>query len=137
MEYFLKSTQELPDLAKALIRFAEGRKKILLYGEIGAGKTTFVKAICQELDVAESVNSPTFSLINEYLSDQDQPVYHIDLYRLKDLSEALDIGIEDYLDNPCYCFIEWPEIIETLLPDEVVRVHFELQDDGSRRVLFS
>ena len=137
MEYIINSTQELPALAKALIQFAEDRKKIMLYGEIGAGKTTFVKAICQELKVSEAANSPTFSLINEYLTDADQSVYHIDLYRLKDLSEALDIGIEDYLYNASYCFIEWPEIIESLLPDEIVRVHFELQEDGSRKVLFS
>ena len=137
MEYFLKSIEELPDLAKALIRFAKGRKKIMLYGEIGAGKTTFVKAICQELNIPEAANSPTFSLINEYRTTTDQPVYHIDLYRLKDLAEALDIGIEDYLYNPYYCFIEWPEVIESLLPEETVSVRFELQEDGGRKVLFS
>ena len=126
---------------EALLHFAEGRKKITLTGDLGAGKTAFVKAFCRRLKVADNVSSPTFALVNEYVflgeNGQEQTIHHLDLYRLRSLDEALGIGIEDYLYDEHYCFIEWPEIIADMLPDELVFVKIETLPDESRRFLFS
>ena len=131
----------LGEAVDALLHFAEGRKKIALMGDLGAGKTAFVKAFCRRLKIEGNVTSPTFALVNEYVfwdeNDQEQPIHHLDLYRLKNVEEALDIGIEDYLDDEHYCLIEWPEIIVSLLPEDTVFVKIETQPDESRRFLFS
>lgn len=110
-----------------------GIKKVVLYGQIGAGKTTFVKAFCQQLQTQENAHSPTFSLVNEY-EYANGFIYHFDLYRLESLEEAIDIGIEDYLDDEHYCFIEWAELIDNILPDEVIELHFTPNENGSRTV---
>lgn len=141
MEIELKSIDDLPQAVEQLLAFAGDRKKWFFYGEIGAGKTTFIKAICQHLGVAETVSSPTFSLINEYTypvagEKAEQYIYHLDLYRLNSLEEALDIGIEDYLDNPYFCWIEWPELIEPLLLEEVVKIKLEISEHSTRKILF-
>ena len=117
------------------------RRKIMIFkGEIGAGKTTFIKSLCEELGVEEKVTSPTFSLVNQYSyldkEGREQFIYHLDLYRLKSKQEALDIGIEEILDEDTYCFIEWPELIEDLLPDNIVKISIEIVDDSSRKILF-
>lgn len=134
-----RSVADLVTVADVLLRFASGRKKIALIGELGAGKTAFVKAFCRRLKVSENVSSPTFALVNEYSyfdeKKQAAAIYHLDLYRLTDLDEALNIGIEDYLDNNSYCFIEWPEIIEPLLPTDMVFIKIEVLPDGSRQFL--
>ena len=104
------------------------------YGSMGAGKTTFIKAICQELGVTDDVvASPTFAIVNEY-EGSDGPIYHFDFYRIKKISEAQDMGCEDYFYSGSPCFIEWPELIEPLLPDDTVRVKIEEQPDGARSV---
>lgn len=137
MEITIKSVDELEMVVKALLKFSEGRKKMMFYGEIGAGKTTFIQNICQHLGVKEAVVSPTFSLVNEYTyqdktTEKEQYVYHLDLYRLKNEQEALDIGIEDYLYDDSYCFIEWAEIIERWLPDNLVKIHIKIFEDSGR-----
>ena len=112
------------------------RTVFAFYGGMGAGKTTFIKAVCQELGVTDDcVASPTFSIVNEYKATQG-PIYHFDFYRIRRLSEAQDMGFDDYLYSGHLCFIEWPELIEPLLPDDAVRVTIEELPDGSREITF-
>ncbi|MCG8329574.1 MAG: tRNA (adenosine(37)-N6)-threonylcarbamoyltransferase complex ATPase subunit type 1 TsaE [Chitinophagales bacterium] len=136
----INSTEELPMLVKQILDYAGDRKKFVLIGEIGAGKTTFTKAFCDHLGVVEEASSPTFSLINEYeytdAMGKVARIYHADLYRLKDIEEALDIGIEEYLDNDSYFLIEWPEIIEPLLPEDCIRIKLEIIGNSNRKILF-
>lgn len=140
MELIIKDIIELRETVIKLLEFANGKKTMLFTGEIGSGKTTFVKAFCKYLNVKEHVTSPTYSLVNEYAfvneKGQEELIYHLDLYRLKSAEEALDIGIEEYLYSDCYCLIEWPELIENYLPEEVVRINFEITEDSSRKILF-
>ena len=104
-------------------------------GEMGAGKTTFIKALCEELGVEDATNSPSFAIINEYRSETTaELIYHFDFYRLEDEAEAEEIGVEDYLYSGALCFIEWPERIESLLPDDTVEVDVVEQEDGTRTV---
>lgn len=135
-----QSEADLELVVDALLRFAEGKKKFALTGDLGAGKTAFVKAFCRRQNVTKNVSSPTFALVNEYdyfdENGQKQLIHHLDLYRLKDMEEALGIGIEDYLDDGHYCFIEWPQVIEALLPEETVFVSIAVLADGSRRFEF-
>lgn len=132
-KFTLNNISELPQLVENFLTFANGRKKVILYGQIGAGKTTFVKAFCEKMQTQETANSPTFSLVNEYEYDGGL-IYHLDLYRLKSTDEAIDIGIEDYLYEDDYCFIEWPELIENLLPDDVIMMKFETKENEKRIV---
>ena len=112
------------------------RTVFAFYGGMGAGKTTFIKAVCQELGVTDDcVASPTFAIVNEYKATQG-PIYHFDFYRIRRLSEAQDMGFDDYLYSGHLCFIEWPELIEPLLPDDAVRVTIEELPDGSREITF-
>lgn len=113
----------------------ESGRCFAFYGKMGAGKTTFVKALCDALGVDDVVNSPTFAIVNEYYSTVlDAPVYHFDFYRIKRLEEAYDIGTDDYFYSGHPCFIEWPELVEDILPEDVVRVTIEEQEDGTRIV---
>ncbi|WP_329904864.1 tRNA (adenosine(37)-N6)-threonylcarbamoyltransferase complex ATPase subunit type 1 TsaE [Porphyromonas pogonae] len=103
------------------------------YAPMGTGKTTFIKAVCEELGVTDVINSPTFSIINEYRSeDSGELIYHFDCYRLNKLSDALNLGAEDYFESGCVCFIEWPEVLEDILPHDAVKIAIEEQADGSR-----
>lgn len=141
VEYIAYSEADLPGAVDLLLRFAEGRRKIALTGGLGAGKTAFVKAFCRRMQVEDAVSSPTFALVNEYVYEgengQEEPLFHLDLYRLRSIEEALGIGIEEYLDGPHYCLIEWPEIIVPLLPEDAVFVNIEVLDDQSRKVAMS
>ncbi|GAB5555404.1 MAG: tRNA (adenosine(37)-N6)-threonylcarbamoyltransferase complex ATPase subunit type 1 TsaE [Saprospiraceae bacterium] len=137
----INTLSEWPNVVRALLDYAQGRTKFVLQGEIGAGKTTLVQAFCTELGVKELVTSPTFSLINEYtyhsaVEETVQRVYHLDLYRLKSMEEALDLGIEDLLVNDAYCFIEWPELIQPLLTNDLVVIKILVEQDSSRKILF-
>ncbi len=133
MEITVSSLPELGPAAKQLLEYANDKKVFLFYGDLGAGKTTFIKAIAQELGVSENVSSPTFSIINEYKSPQG-PVYHFDFYRLKNQYEALDIGTEDYFCSGNYCFIEWPDNIPNLLPRNCVKVQLNTKGPAERLI---
>ena len=135
MEYSVPSLAELPQAAAALLAYAGHRRVLALVGPLGAGKTTFAQAIGRALGVQDEITSPTFALVNEYASPTG-PVYHLDLYRLNTLDEALDIGLEDYLYSGQYCLVEWPEIAAPLLPADVVRIEIHPQPDSSRIMLF-
>ncbi len=114
---------ELPQLVREIRQAHPPARIFALSGELGAGKTTFVSEFCQQLGVQDAVSSPTFGIVNEYQLEEE-PVFHIDCYRLRNIEEALDIGIEDYLAQAAYCFIEWPDVIAELLPADVVSLHF-------------
>jgi tRNA threonylcarbamoyladenosine biosynthesis protein TsaE len=135
-------TLTIPDLqtirrtANAFIKEMGDRTVVAFYGRMGAGKTTFIKAVCEELGVEDVINSPTFAIINEYRNGETgEPVYHFDFYRIRKPGEAQDIGAEDYFYSGALCFIEWPEKIEELLPDDTVRVIITENEDGTRQVV--
>ena len=122
------SLNDLPLAAKQLLKFSPV-KVIAFSGPMGSGKTTFIKAICNELGVTETVSSPTFALVNEYRSATGIPVYHFDFYRIKNENEARDIGCEEYFYSGNYCFVEWSEKILNLLPKEIVHVTIEVENE--------
>ena len=125
--------KELPVIARKLVeQFAEERV-FAFYGKMGAGKTTFIQSVCRVLGSDDTVTSPTFALINEYNTQKNGSVFHFDFYRIKNLEEVFDLGYEDYLYSGSYCLIEWPELIESLLPEKVVKVKIEVEPDGSRK----
>ena len=150
MEIEIKSTEQLADAARTFISNIGERRIFAFYGKMGAGKTTFIKAICTELGVEDVITSPTFAIVNEYeiasktpssLSNHlpavpTQSVYHFDFYRIKRLEEVYDMGYEEYFYSGALCFIEWPELIEQLLPEDTVRVRIEQLPDDSRKVNF-
>jgi len=132
-----KTTDEYAEAGKFLLKAHSDKRVFAFYGKMGVGKTTMIKAICNNLGVKEIVNSPSFAIINEYKTSSSESVYHIDFYRIKNLKEAFDIGYEDYLYSGSYCFIEWPEKIEELLPEDIINVKIEEDEkDGSRIVVF-
>jgi len=124
---------ELPAAAKQLIKSFDGQRVIAFYGEMGAGKTTLIKAICEELGVASAISSPTYSIVNEYMSAKGIRIYHFDFYRLKNVDEAYDLGYEDYFYSKAYCFIEWPQKIQELMPLEYDKV--TITKDGEARII--
>ncbi len=125
-----KSIHELPAIAEQLLKFSEDKKMIAFFGSMGAGKTTFIKSFCEQLGVRDTVSSPTFSLVNEYLATGNKPVYHFDFYRIKKEEEAVDIGCEEYFYSGHYCLVEWPEKILNLLPKEIVRVTISVEHEN-------
>ena len=129
----VRNLSELPAAAGEFLRRYSSARIFAFHGELGAGKTTFIKALCEALGVKDTMSSPSFSLVNEYHDEKNQPVYHFDLYRLKSPQEALDIGLEEYLYSGNYCFIEWPERAEELLPGETVNVTI-VNCDGNREI---
>ena len=138
----IQDIEHIREAAREFIEHIGDRRVFAFYGKMGAGKTTFVKAICEELGVDDVITSPTFAIINEYttpLTTHHSPltIYHFDFYRIKKLEEVYDMGYEDYFYSGALCFIEWPELIEEILPDDAVRVSITEQDDGSRIVTFS
>ena len=131
----ISSLDSIREAAKTFIAAMDDRTVFAFHGPMGAGKTTFIKAICEELGVEDVINSPTFAIINEYRSEiTGELIYHFDLYRINKLSEAEEIGTEDYFYSGALCFIEWPEKIEELLPGDVVDVTISENEDGSRTV---
>ena len=123
--------------AKKFVEKMDNQKVFAFYGKMGAGKTTFIKAVCECLGVEDTVTSPTFAIVNEYQSDAvDYPIYHFDFYRIKKLEEVYDMGYEDYFYSGSLCFLEWPELIEELLPEDATKVTIEETADGSRVVKF-
>jgi tRNA threonylcarbamoyladenosine biosynthesis protein TsaE len=132
LEITLTSEHDIQNYLEQLFEFAQGITLWLFVGEMGAGKTTTIKTICQALDVKDEVTSPTFSIVNEYFSNKIGTVYHFDCYRLKNDEEALSIGIEDYFYSGYHCFVEWPQKVEQLLPDQFLILNFEKIDSNTR-----
>lgn len=130
----IDSLENIADAAKRFLAEAGDRRVFAFHGGMGAGKTTFIKALCSELGVTEVVASPTFAIVNEYMAQNGEPVYHFDLYRVKTMDEACDFGCEDYFYSGSYCFIEWPELVEPLLPDDTADVCITVDDEGHRAV---
>lgn len=134
MEITIKSLDTIQEAAKEFInRMGEG-KVFAFYGKMGAGKTTFIKALCETLGVTDVITSPTFSLINEYTDGKGNSIYHFDFYRIKKLEEVYDMGYEDYFYSGNLCLLEWPELIEEILPENVIKVTIEEQADGTRKL---
>ena len=137
MEIRIEKLEHIREAARQFIAQMGDRKVFAFYGSMGAGKTTFVKAVCEELGVEDVITSPTFAIINEYHAEaRDLTIYHFDFYRIKKLEEVYDMGYEDYFYSGALCFIEWPELIEDLLPEEAVKVSITEKEDGSRAILF-
>lgn len=137
MEIKIKSLDCIKEAAQQFIDNMGKGNVFAFYGKMGAGKTTFIKAICECLDVEDVITSPTFAIVNEYYSNKLQDsIYHFDFYRIKKLEEVYDMGYEDYFYSHRLCFLEWPELVEELLPKDAVKVTITEQEDGSRLVTF-
>lgn len=137
MQIQAATPEALPEAARTFVRAIDQSTVFAFYGKMGAGKTTFIKAVCEALGVTDVVNSPTFSIVNEYRSDTTgELIYHFDFYRIQRLEEVYDMGYEDYFYSGALCFIEWPELVEELLPGDAVKVQIEEQPDGSRTITF-
>ena len=133
----IENIENIREAAQTFVEQIGDRTVFAFYGKMGAGKTTFIKAICEELGVSDVITSPTFAIVNEYRSDTTgEPIYHFDFYRIKKLEEVYDMGYEDYFYSGALCFIEWPELIDELLPEDAVKVSIEENSDGSRTVSF-
>ena len=130
----IHALHELEDAAKELIAQFPAERVFAFYGKMGAGKTTFIQSICRALGSVDNVTSPTFALINEYNTNDFESIFHFDFYRIKELEEAYDLGYEDYIYSGSYCLIEWPEMIEPLLPENIVVVKIDVEDDEGRRI---
>lgn len=137
MELRIDNIDSIREAARQFVAAMGENTVFAFYGKMGAGKTTFIKAVCEELGVEDVITSPTFAIVNEYRSDTTgELIYHFDFYRIKKIEEVYDMGYEDYFYSGALCFIEWPELIEELLPEEAVKVTIEENADGSRIVRF-
>lgn len=134
MEWEASTPEDLYAIAPHFLKELKGCKRVAFYGEMGVGKTTFIKAICKLLDVTDNVSSPTFSLVNEYHTARGEVVFHFDFYRINSVSEVYDMGYEEYFYSGHLCLMEWPEKIEELLDEEVVKIHIS-QNNGLRKIL--
>jgi tRNA threonylcarbamoyladenosine biosynthesis protein TsaE len=132
MEIEIKDKKHLDSAAKQLLKYSGGRRIFAFYGAMGAGKTTFIKAVCHVLGAVDIVSSPTFTLVNEYKTSEGESLYHIDFYRIKKTEEVLDFGIEEYLTGESYCFMEWPELVEEILPPDMVKVKIAVDNEEHR-----
>ena len=131
----INDIENIHEAAREFINQIGDARVFAFYGKMGAGQTTFIKAICEELGCQDVITSPTFAIVNEYSSDTT-PIYHFDFYRIKKLEEVYDMGYEEYFYSGALCLIEWPELIEEILPDDAVRVNINEQEDGSRTITF-
>lgn len=134
MEIKINNLEDIDAAAKQFVTAIGDRTVFAFYGKMGAGKTTFIKAVCKALGVDDVVTSPTFAIVNEYRTDTAELIYHFDFYRIKKLEEVYDMGYEDYFDSGALCFIEWPELIEELLPSDAVKVTIAVEPDNSRLI---
>lgn len=130
----IENIGEYPEAAQKFIEAMGDNRIFAFYGNMGAGKTTFIKSICEALGVKDMINSPTFAIVNEYEDGEGETIYHFDFYRIKNIAEIYNMGYEEYLYSDARCFIEWPELMEELLPEEVVNVYIEETDNGQRLI---
>lgn len=131
----IKSLETISEAAAEFVKQIDGHRVFAFYGEMGAGKTTFVKEVCRVLGVTDPVTSPTFAIVNEYQSNNGA-IYHFDFYRINKIEEAFDFGYEDYFYSGAICFVEWPEKVLILLPEDTVHVEIKVNEDNSRTVSF-
>ena len=136
MEKKINSLEEIKEAAKQFVSSIGSDNVFAFYGAMGTGKTTFIKAICETLGVKDVITSPTFAIVNEYTDGKGMPIYHFDFYRIKKLEEVYDMGYADYFDSGNLCLLEWPELIEELLPTNVVKVTIKEVENGSRLITF-
>ena len=134
MEIEIKDLEHIREAARQFISHIGDRRVFAFYGNMGAGQTTFIKAVCEELGVTDVVTSPTFAIVNEYTAADGGSIFHFDFYRIKKLEEVYDMGYEDYFYSDALCFIEWPELIDEVLPDDAVKVTIKENADGTRTV---
>jgi tRNA threonylcarbamoyladenosine biosynthesis protein TsaE len=132
MKILIKDKRSLPAAARKLLRHTSGKRVFAFHGPMGSGKTTIIKAVCRELGAVDLVSSPTFTLVNEYRTKKGEKIYHIDFFRIKNRDEIFDSGIEEYLTGISYCFIEWPELVSGVLPEEAVVVRITVSKDELR-----
>jgi len=132
MTFEITSVEHIGEIARAFIDATKDKRIFAFYGSMGSGKTTLIKAICEQMGITDVINSPTFAIINEYSLPDGDPVFHFDFYRLKKSEEAFDLGYEEYFYSGYHCFIEWPEKIEALLPENCTRVRINVFNDGKR-----
>jgi tRNA threonylcarbamoyladenosine biosynthesis protein TsaE len=135
MEIKITDLEHINEAAQTFVENIGDHTVFAFYGKMGAGKTTFIKAVCEVLGVTDVITSPTFAIVNEYTA-KGEPVYHFDFYRIKKLEEVYDMGFEDYFYSGALCLIEWPELIEEILPEDAVKVSIQEKEDGSRAILF-
>ena len=134
-EFHINSVEALTEVSEYLISMRDEADIIAFYGSMGAGKTTLIKNLCHKMGVTDEVNSPTFAIVNEYITEEGESVYHFDFYRIKKLEEAYDIGYENYFDSGNLCLIEWPEMIEPLLPEKYIRVEIQHGETDDIRII--
>jgi len=132
MKIVLRDISKIPEVVKLLLTLSKGKKLFAFYGPMGSGKTTIIKAICRELGAVSQTSSPSFTLVNEYLTKDGKTLYHIDFYRIKKQEEVFDFGIEEYFASESYCFMEWPELIEEILPPETYKIRITVGDKEER-----
>lgn len=134
MKIEIKNKRHLPHAAREILEHSGENRIFAFYGQMGAGKTTIIKAVCSELGAVDIVSSPTFTLVNEYRTTSGESLYHIDFYRIKKKEEVFDFGIEEYLTGNSYCFMEWPELVEDILPEDMVRVRITVGEHEEREL---
>ncbi|MBP3407593.1 MAG: tRNA (adenosine(37)-N6)-threonylcarbamoyltransferase complex ATPase subunit type 1 TsaE [Bacteroidaceae bacterium] len=130
----INGIEDYPQAAREFVKLLDRGRIFAFYGKMGSGKTTFIKSICEELGVEDSINSPTFAIVNEYEDRNQNTIYHFDFYRIKSIEEVYNMGYEEYFYGDAICFMEWPELIEELLPEEAVKVFVREMDGGARSV---
>ncbi|MBE9467924.1 MAG: tRNA (adenosine(37)-N6)-threonylcarbamoyltransferase complex ATPase subunit type 1 TsaE [Bacteroidetes bacterium] len=128
----INNISEIEETAKLFLNKTKKHKKFAFFGDMGVGKTTFIKELCKQLGVTDVVNSPSFAIVNEYTSSNDEIIYHFDFYRIKNINEVFDFGYEEYFYSPNYCFVEWPEKIQQLLPEDFIIVNFTEESNHKR-----
>ncbi len=130
----INSLSDYKQAAKEFVSLMDKGRIFAFYGKMGSGKTTFIKSICEERGVEDAINSPTFAIVNEYADREGETIYHFDFYRIKSIAEVYNMGYEEYLYSDAYCLMEWPELIEELLPEETIKVYIEESNGGARIV---
>lgn len=132
----IENLSDIENVAREFLKQTSGTQVYAFYGSMGAGKTTFISALCKVMGVEDEVASPTFTIVNEYRTETGESIYHFDFYRINNIREVLDIGYEEYMNDGGISFMEWPEKIEEILPDDVLKVSIKEAEDGSRVITF-